>query len=188
MPQATKMAKDDASDLSSLSSLSPPPPSESEPEEPEPMERKGILKFFSKAPKGDMAKASKEASPPRKREPSPPHEYVFADNPDIAVRRPCSFRALSSSDASCRVHDVIRTVLTHLEFIVMFRSRFDEAFPRSSPSFGPQELEYDITEPTPGSRAEGFLCAVLGLLLNRKQDVKYATTPPTPGPNPESTH
>lgn len=58
----------------------------------------------------------------------------------------------------------------------MFRNRFDDAFPRSSPSFGPQELEYDITEPVPGSRAEGFLCGTLGLLLNRKQDVKYATT------------
>lgn len=59
----------------------------------------------------------------------------------------------------------------------MFRNRFDDAFPRSSPSFGPQELEFDITEPVPGSRAEGFLCAILGLLLNRKQDVKYAQPP-----------
>lgn len=87
------------------------------------------------------------------------------------------FRARLAPDAKCRVHDVICTVLTHLEFIVMFRNRFDDAFPRLSPSFGPQELEYDITEEVPGSRAEGFLCATLGLLLNRKQDVKYATTP-----------
>lgn len=91
-----KMAKDDASDLSSLSSLSPPPPSDSEPEEETMEQKKGILKFFSKAPKGEMTGPSKEDSPPRKREPSPPHEYVFADNPDIAVRRPCSFRALSA--------------------------------------------------------------------------------------------
>lgn len=63
----------------------------------------------------------------------------------------------------------------------MFRNRFDDAFPRSSPSFGPQELEYDIAEPVPGSRAEGFLCGTLGLLLNRKQDVKYAAAShPTP--------
>ncbi|SPO02843.1 uncharacterized protein DNG_05519 [Cephalotrichum gorgonifer] len=134
------MAKDDLSDLSSLSSLSPPPPSESESEAPG--GKKGILKFFSKTPKDKMTTASKEPSPPpRKRDPSPPHEYTFADNPDIA-------------------------------FIVMFRNRFDEAFSRSAPSFGPQELEYDITEPVPGSRAEAFLCAILGLLLNRKQDVK----------------
>lgn len=76
-------------------------------------------------------------------------------------------------------------MLTHAQFIVMFRNRFDDAFPRSSPSFGPQELEYDITEPVPGSRAEGFLCGILGLLLNRKQDVKYATTAhPIPGLRP----
>ena len=86
------MAKDDLSDLSSLSSLSPPPPSESDMESDEPQEKKGILKFFSKTRKGDMP-AEKEASPPRKREPSPPHEYVFADNPDIAVCLPLLFFA-----------------------------------------------------------------------------------------------
>lgn len=59
----------------------------------------------------------------------------------------------------------------------MFRNRFDDVFARSLPSFGPQELEYDLTETVPGSRAEAFLCAVLGLLLNRKQDVKYAARP-----------
>lgn len=59
----------------------------------------------------------------------------------------------------------------------MFRNRFDDAFARSLPSFGPQELEYDLMEAVPGSRAEAFLCAVLGLLLNRKQDVKYASRP-----------
>ena len=146
---------------------------------------KGILKFFSKVPKEDMT--PKEPSPPpRKREPSPPHEYVFADNPDIAVGPPSLFAPYASSNARCRVHDVIRTVLTHAQFIVMFRNRFDDAFPRSSPSFGPQELEYDITEPVPGSRAEGFLCGILGLLLNRKQDVKYATTAhPIPNLRPD---
>jgi hypothetical protein len=81
---------DDSSDLSSLSSLSPVPSDiDSEPEpEPEPQAKKGtILKFFNKLPKGQKAaKAAKEASPPpRKRSPSPAHEYVFADNPDIAV-------------------------------------------------------------------------------------------------------
>lgn len=60
----------------------------------------------------------------------------------------------------------------------MFRSRFNEAFPKSLANFGPQELERDITDSVPGDRAEHFLCALLGLLLNRKQDVKYdAMTP-----------
>lgn len=55
----------------------------------------------------------------------------------------------------------------------MFRSRFDDAMPRSLPTFGPQELERDVVEAIPGDRVEHFLCALLGLLLNRKQDVKY---------------
>lgn len=55
----------------------------------------------------------------------------------------------------------------------MFRSRFTEAFPKSLPNFGPQELERDIVDSVPGERVEHFLCALLGLLLNRKQDVKY---------------
>lgn len=78
-------AEDDSSDLSSLSSLSPAP-SDIELDEPvqEPVAKpkKGIQKYFSKA----TDKPAKEASPPpRKRSPSPPHEYVLADNPDIAV-------------------------------------------------------------------------------------------------------
>jgi hypothetical protein len=61
-----------------------------------------------------------------------------------------------------------------LQFIVMFRSRFTEAFPKSLAHFGPQELERDIVDIVPGEQVEHFLCALLGLLLNRKQDVKYA--------------
>lgn len=55
----------------------------------------------------------------------------------------------------------------------MFRSRFTDALPKSLANFGPQELERDVVEPIPGDRVEHFLCALLGLLLNRKQDVKY---------------
>lgn len=55
----------------------------------------------------------------------------------------------------------------------MFRSRFSDALPKSLVNFGPQELERDVTDSIPGQRVEHFLCAVLGLLLNRKQDVKY---------------
>jgi hypothetical protein len=55
----------------------------------------------------------------------------------------------------------------------MFRSRFNDALPKLLPNFGPQDLERDVTESVPGERVEHFLCAVLGLLLNRKQDVKY---------------
>jgi hypothetical protein len=59
-----------------------------------------------------------------------------------------------------------------VQFIVMFRSRFTDAFPKSLPNFGPQELERDVVDVVPGEHAEQFLCALLGLLLNRKQDVK----------------
>lgn len=61
----------------------------------------------------------------------------------------------------------------------MFRSRFSDAFPKSLSHFGPQELERDVVEPIPGDRAEHFLCAVLGLLLNRKQDIKYGLACPS---------
>lgn len=59
-----------------------------------------------------------------------------------------------------------------VQFIVMFRSRFTEAFPKSLANFGPQELERDIVDTAPGELVENFLCALLGLLLNRKQDIK----------------
>ncbi|KAK3380027.1 hypothetical protein B0T24DRAFT_547369 [Lasiosphaeria ovina] len=133
------MADDDSSDLSSISSLSAPP-SEDE-SDIQLTHQHGILKFFHKVGK-KPAQEPKDATPPRpRREPSPPHEYVLADNPDIA-------------------------------FIVMFRRRFTDAFPKSLPNFGPQELERDVVESLPGERVEHFLCALLGLLLNRKQDVK----------------
>lgn len=67
----------------------------------------------------------------------------------------------------------LRVYATPAQFIVMFRSRFNDALPKSLANFGPQELERDVTESIPGERVEHFLCAVLGLLLNRKQDVKY---------------
>ena len=44
---------------------------------------KGINKYFKPATKGENVHAS---PPPPKRAPSPVHEYVLADNPDIAVR------------------------------------------------------------------------------------------------------
>ncbi|KAJ8121342.1 hypothetical protein ONZ43_g2182 [Nemania bipapillata] len=136
------MADDDSSELSSVSSLSSAPSEDDG--EVQLKREEGILKFFHKLPKGAKPAAEPEQSPsppPRKRSPSPPHDYVLADNPDIA-------------------------------FIVMFRSRFNEALPKSLANFGPQELERDVTESIPGERVEHFICAILGLLLNRKQDVK----------------
>ncbi|KAL2181289.1 uncharacterized protein P884DRAFT_281553 [Thermothelomyces heterothallicus CBS 202.75] len=133
------MADDDSSELSSISSLSEPPSEDDSDIQLE--ERHGILKFFHKVDQNPALEQPEKTPTRPKREPSPPHEYVLADNPDIA-------------------------------FIVMFRARFAEAFPKSLANFGPQELERDVVETIPGERVEHFLCALLSLLLNRKQDVK----------------
>ncbi|RAL10051.1 uncharacterized protein BO97DRAFT_394906 [Aspergillus homomorphus CBS 101889] len=116
---------------SELSSLSSAPPSDEETGSMAVDEPVGITKYFKK---------EKSESPPPKREPSPPHEYVLADNPDIA-------------------------------FIVMFRARFHDVFPRSTPHLGPQDIERGVAESTPGDHIERLLCALLGLVLNRKKDV-----------------
>ena len=55
----------------------------------------------------------------------------------------------------------------------MFRKRFKDELPKTLPHFGPLELEQDIVQSIPGERVERFLCAILVLLLNRKQDIKY---------------
>lgn len=54
----------------------------------------------------------------------------------------------------------------------MFRSRFSEAFPRNAPHVGPQDVELGVAEGTPSPDIEGLLCALLGLLLNRKKPVE----------------
>lgn len=78
------MADDDSSELSSLSSLSEPPSEDDSDIQLE--ERHGILKFFHKVDRNPALEKEKTPPPKPKREPSPPHEYVLADNPDIAVR------------------------------------------------------------------------------------------------------
>ena len=68
------------------------------------------------------------------------------------------------------------------KFIVMFRARFHEVFPRSTPHYGPQDIERGVVEIPAGDHIERLLCALLGLVLNRKKDVEYdATSEPMPG-------
>lgn len=70
------------SDSSSLSSA-PPTDDEAEKEIVANLNKpKGINRYFKPAPKPEGGRA---LTPPPKRAPSPPHEYVLADNPDIAV-------------------------------------------------------------------------------------------------------
>ncbi|KKK27183.1 hypothetical protein ARAM_002816 [Aspergillus rambellii] len=116
---------------SDLSSLSSAPPSDEESASMALDEPVGITKYFQK---------KESESPPPKRAPSPPHEYVLADNQDIA-------------------------------FIVTFRARFNDVFPRSTPHFGPQDIERGVMDISPGDHIERLLCALLGLVLNRKKDV-----------------
>ncbi|KAH8727712.1 hypothetical protein GQ44DRAFT_824554 [Phaeosphaeriaceae sp. PMI808] len=59
-----------------------------------------------------------------------------------------------------------------IAFIVMFRSRFNDAFPRGAPHVGPQDIELGVGEGTPSADVEGLLCALLGLVLNRKKPVE----------------
>lgn len=58
----------------------------------------------------------------------------------------------------------------------MFRSRFNEAFPKSLPNYGPQDIENGVAESLPSEQVERLLCALLGLVLNRKKDIEYVDT------------
>ncbi len=59
-----------------------------------------------------------------------------------------------------------------VQFLCMFRSRFSDAFPKSLPHYGPQDIERGVVDPIPGDQVERLLCALLGLVLNRKKDIE----------------
>jgi hypothetical protein len=59
-----------------------------------------------------------------------------------------------------------------IAFLVMFRSRFSDAFPKSLPHYGPQDIERGVSGDLPDEQVERLLCALLGLVLNRKKDVE----------------
>ena len=54
----------------------------------------------------------------------------------------------------------------------MFRSRFSNAFPKSLPHYGPQDIEKGVADALPDEHVERLLCALIGLVLNRKKDVE----------------
>lgn len=54
----------------------------------------------------------------------------------------------------------------------MFRSRFADAFPPKCPHVGPQDVERGAAEEYPSPQIESLLCALLGLVLNRKKPVE----------------
>ncbi|CCX12044.1 hypothetical protein FPQ18DRAFT_109012 [Pyronema domesticum] len=58
-----------------------------------------------------------------------------------------------------------------LAVIVMFRSRFSDAF-RGVPNLGCQDIERGIVDSTPSEGVELLLCRLVGLVLNRKKAVE----------------
>ncbi|EXJ80415.1 hypothetical protein A1O1_08560 [Capronia coronata CBS 617.96] len=69
-------------------------------------------------------------------------------------------------------HDYTLADNDAIAFIVMFRSRFHDAFPKSLPHYGPQDIERGVSGDLPAEQVERLLCALLGLVLNRKKDVE----------------
>jgi hypothetical protein len=58
----------------------------------------------------------------------------------------------------------------------MFRSRFTECFPGKCPQFGPQDIERGVVDSVPSLEILSLLCALLGMVLNRKKPVEYVYT------------
>jgi hypothetical protein len=94
------MSDDESSELSSV-------PSDDE-LELKLTKKDGILKYFSADTKPSEEPAVEDSPPRPEREPSPPHEYVLADNPDIAVCVQLHSRVL---DGSTRAKRVVHTRL-----------------------------------------------------------------------------
>ncbi|KAF2263901.1 hypothetical protein CC78DRAFT_464660 [Lojkania enalia] len=69
-------------------------------------------------------------------------------------------------------HEMVPEDNPDIPFIVMFRSRFSDAFPPKCPQFGPQDIERGVADPLPSPQVEALLCALLGLVLNRKKPVE----------------
>jgi hypothetical protein len=57
----------------------------------------------------------------------------------------------------------------------MFRARFSDAFPSKLINIGPQDIERGIVDSIPSPPVESLLCALLGLVLNRKKPVESVT-------------
>ncbi|KAF2012482.1 hypothetical protein BU24DRAFT_374029 [Aaosphaeria arxii CBS 175.79] len=69
-------------------------------------------------------------------------------------------------------HDYVPEDNPDIAFLVMFRSRFTDAFPPKSPNVGPQDIERGVASELPSPQIESLLCAILGLVLNRKKPVE----------------
>jgi hypothetical protein len=57
----------------------------------------------------------------------------------------------------------------------MFRARFSEAFSPKLLNYGPQDIESGVVDSVPSPHLVALLCALLGLVLNRKKPVEYVS-------------
>ena len=78
--------------LSDSSALSSPPSTDDEDSSLQTIKKDGMLKFISRDGAHGSATRADDPPPQKKRPASPPHEYVLADSPDIAVSLLCSNR------------------------------------------------------------------------------------------------
>ncbi|KAL1623956.1 hypothetical protein SLS56_008081 [Neofusicoccum ribis] len=130
------------SDSGLSSALSSPPASDDEAPVIGPLD-----KFLQKPSSKKKMAATTAAQPP----PSPP----------VKRKRPAS-----------PLREAVLADNEDIAFIVMFRSRFTDAFPPKCPHIGPQDIERGIVDPVPSPQVESLLCALLGLALNRKKPVE----------------
>ncbi|KAF1809277.1 hypothetical protein P152DRAFT_461696 [Eremomyces bilateralis CBS 781.70] len=71
-------------------------------------------------------------------------------------------------------HEEVLADNPDIAFLVMFRNRFSEAFPAKTAHLGPQDIERGVVDSYPSPQVENLLCALLGLVLNRKKLIERA--------------
>ncbi|KAK3676332.1 hypothetical protein LTR78_003606 [Recurvomyces mirabilis] len=59
-----------------------------------------------------------------------------------------------------------------IAFLVMFRSRFNDVLPAKLMNLGPQDIERGVTDQPSSPEVQNLLCAILGLVNNRKKPVE----------------
>ncbi|SMY26988.1 unnamed protein product [Zymoseptoria tritici ST99CH_1A5] len=69
-------------------------------------------------------------------------------------------------------HEEVLADNPDIAFIVMFRSRFQEAFSSKLAQFGPQDIERGVVDTVPSLEIQSLLCALLALVLNRKKPIE----------------
>ena len=57
----------------------------------------------------------------------------------------------------------------------MFRSRFNDVLPAKLVNLGPQDIERGVMDQPSSPEVQNLLCAVLGLVNNRKKPVEYVS-------------